>query len=226
VPWGEYTPLGDALPFLRKGRDLVSVIPEITAGSRDQRPFVLEDSLPPARAGGPNRRVLAGTVICFEIAFPARCREWRRAGATVLLNAGNYGWFGDTGMPAQVLAMAKLRAAELNATVVVAGNTGPTAIVDPAGRVSVQVAREGDGKTQFVEGVISGPLWADEGYTTTYTLVGDWPWGVAGLALFLWVVLASRRRARHGSVTAESSSAVEIAPESTAGAPPDDVGTL
>src|SRR5204863_43474 len=136
------------LPFLRKGRDLVSVIPEITAGDEDQRPFVLEDALPPARPGGANRRVLAGTVICFEIAFPARCRAWRRAGATVLLNAGNYGWFGDTGMPAQVLAMAKLRAAELNVTFVVAGNTGPTAIVDPAGRVRAQVARSADGKTQ------------------------------------------------------------------------------
>jgi apolipoprotein N-acyltransferase len=226
VPWGEYTPFGDALPFLRKGRDLVSVIPEITPGGDDQRPFVLEDALPPERPGGPNRRVTAGTVICFEIAFPARCRAWRRAGATVLLNAGNYGWFGDTGMPAQVLAMAKLRAAELNVTFVVAGNTGPTAIVDPAGRVRRQVAREGDGKTQFVEGVISGPVWSDSGYTTTYTLVGDWPWGILCAGLFAWVGLRGRRGARHRSVMGDSASAPEIDSNRPAGAPPDDVGTL
>ena len=226
VPWGEYTPFGDALPFLRKGRDLVSVIPEITAGSEDQKPFVLEDALPPTRPGGKNRRVLAGTVICFEIAFPARCRAWRRAGATVLLNAGNYGWFGDTGMPAQVLAMARLRALELNVTVVVAGNTGPTAIVDPAGRVTAEVARSGDGKTQFVEGVISGPVWSDEEYTTTYVLVGDWPWAIAGLGLFLYAGLSARRRARHRSVTGPEAPSDLDVPKSPAGDAFDDVGTV
>ena len=226
VPWGEYTPLGDAIPFLRKGRDLVSVIPEITPGDPDQRPFVLEEAIPPARPGGPNRHVLAGTVICFEIAFPARCRAWRRAGATVLLNAGNYGWFGDTGMPAQVLALAKLRAAELNVTVVVAGNTGPTAIVDPVGRVTRQVRRESDGKTQFVEGVISGPLWSDEGYTTTYTLVGDVPWGILGAGLFLYAGLVSRRRARHRSVTGDEGAGTPTDEDRAAGPPSDDVGTI
>jgi apolipoprotein N-acyltransferase len=143
----------------------------------------------------------------------------------VLLNAGNYGWFGDTGMPAQVLAMAKLRAAELNVTFVVAGNTGPTAIVDPAGRVRTQVAREGDGKTQFVEGVISGPVWSDDGYTTTYTMVGDWPWGILGAGLFPWVALVGRRRARHRSVTGDSASAPDFDVNRPAGAAPDDVGT-
>jgi apolipoprotein N-acyltransferase len=128
-------------------------------------------------------------------------------------------------MPAQVLAMAKLRAAELNVTFVVAGNTGPTAIVDPAGRVRAQVSRPEDGKTQFVEGVISGPVWSDSGYTTTYTMVGDWPWGILCAGLFAWVALRGPRGARHRSVTGESAPAPEFDPDRTAGAPPDDVGT-
>src|SRR5207244_1074312 len=144
--------------------------PEITPGASDQPPFLLTMA-PPAKPGLENRKVLAGTVICFEIAFPARCRAWRREGATVLLNAGNYGWFGDTGMPAQILALGRLRALELNVTVAIAGNTGPSAIIDPAGRVVAQVVR--DGKTQFVEGSCEGPLWSDSGYATTYTIVGD-----------------------------------------------------
>jgi apolipoprotein N-acyltransferase len=77
VPWGEYTPAGDFLPFLKHGRDLVSSIPELTPGDWDQAPFVLGIG-PPAKPGLENRPILAGTVICFELAFPARCRAWRR----------------------------------------------------------------------------------------------------------------------------------------------------
>ena len=191
VPWGEYTPGGDALPFLRHGRDLVSVIPEITPGDWDQPPFRLAEG-PPASPGLANRPVLAGTVICFELAFPARCRAWRQAGATVLLNAGNYGWFGDTGMPAQVTALARLRAVELAMTVAIAGNTGPTSIIDPAGRTLAEV--EKGGKTQFVEGWCSGPLVCDPGYRTTYSLLGDYPWYLAAVLLFGWALFRARGR--------------------------------
>lgn len=203
VPWGEYTPLGRVFPPLSKVREMVSSIPEITPGGDDQKPFLLGYG-PPARPGLESRKVLAGTVICFEIAFPARCRAWRRAGATVLLNAGNYGWFGDTGMPAQVLALAKLRATELNVSVAIAGNTGPSAIVDPAGRVRAQVER--DGRTQFVPGWCQGPLWADPGYVTTYAFVGDVPWLAGGVALVAWALVRGRPNGRDKTVTVVSGS--------------------
>jgi apolipoprotein N-acyltransferase len=161
--------------------------------------------------------VLAGTVICFEIAFPARCRTWRREGATVLLNAGNYGWFGDTGMPAQVLALGKLRATELNVTVAIAGNTGPSAIIDPAGRVTSQVVR--DGKSQFVEGWCEGPLWSDPGYATTYSIVGEWPWVVLGAGLVAWA-FARRRRGGDTPMTDVSTPQKPLEPLDTGGVEP------
>ena len=141
VPWGEFTPGGELLPPLRTLRDAISIIPEITPGDPAVAPFFL-DYVRPAWPGGKNREVLAGTIICFEIAFPARCRAWRARGASVLLNAANYAWYGDTQMPAQVMALGRLRAAELAVAVAIAGNTGPTAILDPAGRVTAQVVRE------------------------------------------------------------------------------------
>lgn len=190
VPWGEYTPGGTYLPFLRALRDRISIIPEITPGDPDQAPFELALA-PPERPGGPNRRVLAGSIVCFEVAFPSRCRAWRQAGATVLLNAGNYGWYGDSTMPAQVLALARLRAAELAVTVVIAGNTGPSCIVDPSGRLRTQVVR--DGRTQFVEGWCAGPLYADPGYETLYLRWGNAPWAVAAGGLLLAVFLGRRR---------------------------------
>ncbi|MFO0933396.1 MAG: apolipoprotein N-acyltransferase [Planctomycetota bacterium] len=190
VPWGEYTPGGTVLPFLRTLRDGISIIPEITPGDPDQAPFQLGWA-PPERPGGPNRAVLAGSIVCFEVAFPSRCRAWRQAGATVLLNAGNYGWYGDSTMPAQVLALAKLRAAETAVTVVIAGNTGPSCIVDPSGRLRTQVLREG--RTQFVEGWCAGPLYADPGYETLYLRWGNTPWAVAAGGLLLAAFLGRRR---------------------------------
>jgi apolipoprotein N-acyltransferase len=145
VPWGECTPGGEWFPPLRRLRDAISIIPEITPGDAGVDPFFL-GYVRPQHPGGPNREVLAGTIICFEIAFPARCRAWRERGASVLLNAANYAWYGDTGMPAQVMALGRLRAAELSMALAIAGNTGPTAILDPVGRVTAQVER--GGKTQ------------------------------------------------------------------------------
>jgi apolipoprotein N-acyltransferase len=218
VPWGEYTPLGGVFPPLEGIRRLVAEIPEIAPGDPDQRPFLVEWA-PPRRPGLDSRRVMAGTVICFELAFPARCREWRQAGATILLNAGNYGWFGDTGMPAQVTALAKLRAAELNVTVAIAGNTGPSQIVDPAGRVTAQVLV--DGKTHHVQGTCAGPLWSDADYRTTYVVLGDAPWLAGGVVLFAWALLRGRRRGGDEAVTGDSRAPTGL---STGGAPSDGSG--
>ena len=89
VPGGEYTPLGEVLPFLRWFRNLVSMIPELDPGAKpgreNQAPFVLQKH--------DGHEVRAGTVVCFDLAFPETCREWRAAGAQVLLNTANYGWF-------------------------------------------------------------------------------------------------------------------------------------
>ena len=217
VPWGEYTPGGSHLPFLQSLRARMSPIPEITPGDPDQAPFQLALA-PPERPGGPNRKVLAGSIVCFEVAFPSRCRAWRQAGATVLLNAGNYGWYGDTTMPAQVVALARLRAAETAVTVVIAGNTGPSCIVDPTGRVRTQVVR--DGRTQFVEGWCAGPLYADPGYETLYLRWGNTPWAVAAGGLLLAAFLGRRRVRDEAAVPSGSlvGSAVREDPPSVADA--------
>jgi apolipoprotein N-acyltransferase len=191
VPWGEYTPGGSWLPFLRDVRGKLSVIPEITPGARDQEPFLLAIARP-SREGGTNRSVAAGTIVCFEIAFPARCRAWRRAGATVLLNPGNYAWYGDSAMPAQVEALGRLRAAELAVTVAIAGNTGPSCLIDPTGRVRERVRVRG--QTQLVEGWCAGPLWSDPEYETLYLRLGDVPWWVLGGLLAVLGAFRPRHR--------------------------------
>ena len=188
VPGGEYTPLGELLPPLRWFRNFVSVIPELDPGAADQPPFRIPVPERPGRG-----EVAAGTVICFEIAFPDRCRAWRRAGAEVLLNAANYGWFGKTGFRAQIQAVARLRAAELGVTVVMAGNTGPTAFYDPLGRTYGRFRTPHDGEllvgqdaggpqTTHVPGWADGPVYADP-EATPYTGWGDWPWLILAVLL-------------------------------------------
>jgi apolipoprotein N-acyltransferase len=219
VPGGEYTPLGDVLPPLRAFKDYLSPIPELTPGSRETPPFLIEVLPPEPRAHDRrNREVYAGTANCFEIAFPAFCRSWRRRGATVLLNVANYGWFGDSDMPAQALAIARLRAAELGMSVVVAGNTGPTAVVDPAGCVRAQVSV--GGKTQFVEGWCASPVWSDAapGRVTGYTVSGDVPWFVLGGLLLLYCLRPRRRPATAPADTPPREGRAEAGPEAEEGA--------
>lgn len=214
VPGGEYTPLGDVLPPLRAWRNALSVIPELEPGADQQPPFVVDRwfSFDPVR--DPERHdVRMGTVICFEIAFPARCRAWRRAGCQVLLNPANYGWFGPTAFRAQIRAVAALRAAELGQTVVMAGNTGPTVLFDPAGRPYGRLeprTLDADGwwveqtteaeslpadsdQATFRTGFVLAQLVADD-TLTPYAWWGDWPWLLLA-ALAALAGLLRRRRA-------------------------------
>ncbi|MEZ6027364.1 MAG: nitrilase-related carbon-nitrogen hydrolase [Planctomycetota bacterium] len=204
VPGGEYTPLGGMLPFLKKVRDLVAAIPELQPGEADQPPFRLEVGPPwiegPEPAG--HKVLHVGSVICFDLAFPATCRGWRERGADVLLNPANYGWFGQSDFRAQVLALARLRAAETRTSIVMAGNTGPTVFVDPVGRLYGRfVTRGGDPQgqpaggvaTTFTEGWASGPLVADPALTP-YVRMGDLVWFAA--ALLLLGIGGWRRRVR------------------------------
>lgn len=208
VPGGEYTPLGDWIPALRVFRDHLGEVPEIAAGADEQEPFLL-GSWSVTDPGGrlTTHPVRAGTVICFEIAFPARCRAWRRDGCQVLFNAANYGWFGQTSFRPQICAVAALRAAELGVTVVMAGNTGPSAFFDPVGAAYgrfVEVALDAQGlldpagggrgrpvealpgsdATTFRTGYVLDQVVADD-TLTLYAGWGDWPWAALAL-LFLW----------------------------------------
>jgi apolipoprotein N-acyltransferase len=215
VPGGEYTPGEDLLPILRVWRDNLSQIPEIARGADDQAPFALWRWARMDPGGKVESHELrAGTVICFEVAFPARCRAWRRAGCQVLLNPANYGWFGQSAFRAQIRAVAALRAAELGMTVAMAGNTGPTVLFDPSGAaygrfVPVPLTPEGlvaaDVPPQPPEaadldatshrtGFVLDHLMADD-HVTAYAQWGDLPWLLLAGLLALLAALARRGRA-------------------------------
>ena len=118
VPFGEYVPLGQFLPFLEP---VVEHIGNFTPGSSDQ----------PLQFGS----LKAGVLICFESIFPKLARQQVVAGANLLINLTNDAWYGRSSAPYQSFAMTIFRSLETRRSLVRAANTGISGFVDPLGRV-------------------------------------------------------------------------------------------
>ena len=75
-----------------------------------------------------------GVFICYESAFPDLVRQFTKAGANVLVNLSNDGYFGHSAAREQHLELVRMRAAENRRWILRATNDGITAMIDPAGR--------------------------------------------------------------------------------------------
>jgi len=128
VPFGEYIPYREQFPFL-------GVLASIT---RDQyipgsAPSPVE-TIP--RRGG-SHPFTAAINICVEDIHPDIAREAAYAGADVLLNITNDGWFYGTFGPSAHLKAAALRAVEVRRPMLRVTNTGHTVAIDPLGRIEL-----------------------------------------------------------------------------------------
>lgn len=128
VPFGEFVPLRDRLPFLRD----YGIRPEDVVAAQDHR-------LLRTRIGK------VGVSICFESTFPQIAADETRRGAEVLCVVTNDAWFGHTQAARQHLMMAKLRAIENRRFVLRAAGTGISTVIDPFGRTRDEIGlfREG-----------------------------------------------------------------------------------
>lgn len=118
VPFGEYVPLEGLFSFMEK----------LVAGVGD---FVPGEGWVPVEASGKP----LGVLICYEGIFPGISRAYRTAGARLLVNITNDGWYGTSSAPYQHLASALFRAVENRVFLVRAANTGISAIISPTGEV-------------------------------------------------------------------------------------------
>jgi apolipoprotein N-acyltransferase len=91
---------------------------------------------------GPKNRILPapgaalGVSICYEAIFPEIARAQVRAGAEVLVNLTNDGWYLDTAAPEQHFSMGVLRAVENGRWFIRAANTGISGAVRPDGSIA------------------------------------------------------------------------------------------
>ncbi len=123
VPFGEYLPGGDWLPYLEK----------IVYGAGDFSP------------GEPGKLLhlddwRLGVQICYEAIFPGGCRQLVSNGADVLVNITNDAWYGKTSAPYQHFSMTVMRAVETRRSLVRSANTGISGLVYPSGQIKAQTA--------------------------------------------------------------------------------------
>jgi apolipoprotein N-acyltransferase len=170
VPFGEYVPARGLFEHLA---DLSDVPRDATVGTR---PGVL--SLP---------GVKLGVVISYEVFFPERARAAIRAGGRILLVPTNASSYRDAQVPAQEVAVARLRAIETGRWVVQAAPTGYSAVIDHRGVVHAQSALGGPAVLQAEVDLRSG--------RTLFVVWGPAPWLLlAGAGLTLSKLEWIRRR--------------------------------
>jgi len=119
VPFGEYVPLQSVFFFLQSVTQEAS---DFSPGSE-----LAEVETP---AGTVN------AIICFEAVFPELVRRFVEQGSQLIVNLTNDSWYGNSSAPYQHLAMARWRAVENRRYLLRAANSGISAIIDPAGRIS------------------------------------------------------------------------------------------
>ena len=173
VPYGEYTPFKEYLPFLGK---IVEHVGDFKAGPEGHT----------LALGG--RKL--GIQICYEVIFPELARAQVRNGAVLLLTITNDAWYGQTAGPYQHFSLAVMRAVENRRALARAANTGISGFIDPVGRVLDPTPLE-------VEAAVVRPLPLLQ-VESIYTRTGD-VFGWACLGLSLLAVAYEYRRRRPGS---------------------------
>jgi len=160
VPFGEYVP----------ARGLFERIADLSAVPRD----ALVGEGPPILDTPAGR---LGVVISYEVFFPDRVREAVREGGRVVLVPTNASSYRHEQIPAQEVAVARLRALEAGRWVVQAAPTGYSAVIDHRGRV---VEQGGLGGAE----VLTAGVDLRTG-RTLFVALGSAPWVLAAIAAIL-----------------------------------------
>jgi apolipoprotein N-acyltransferase len=147
VPFAEYTPTG-GWDFVRRNFGRLRVYSRGT------------ESGPLATVAG-----LAGIAVCNEVMLSELVRERVLDGAEILVNPSNDTWISERNWSRLTFQMALVRAIEHRRYLVRASTSGPSAIVDPWGRIQIQ-------SRPVSSAVIAGKI-RPRRDRTLYTRVGD-----------------------------------------------------
>jgi apolipoprotein N-acyltransferase len=98
---------------------------------------IAEATIAPGSRSGvvPTAHGRAGLLVCYESCFPRPAAALVRQGAAFLVVSANDADLGISTIPALHLSMSILRAVENRRPVIHASNAGPSAIIDPHGRI-------------------------------------------------------------------------------------------
>lgn len=149
VPFGEYVPDIGWLAAVRDWR----TTGDFVSGTR----------------GGPlelANGVRLAPAICFEVLQPGVFNQMVRAGARLLVNLSDDGWFAGTAEPQQHLALSAMRAVETRRWLARASDSGVSAVIDPLGRIVAKLEADVIGAIRLEVEL--------EDEVSTYVAFGNW----------------------------------------------------
>ncbi len=167
VPFGEYLPLADRFPWLRR---LSPATGRFSAGHGAGLLTMPEG-------------VRVGPLICYEDVIPGPAREAVALGAQLLLNLTNDAWYGDSAEPHQHQALALWRAVETRRDFIRSTNTGLTATISATGEVLAELPV-----------FVAATQTVEVRRLDLMTVYAEWGDLFAGTVLVVWMVGAMARR--------------------------------
>ena len=171
VPFGEYVPLQQFLPFIEK---LVAQVGDFETGRRGSTLAWRQHKI--------------GMLICYEVIFADLARAMTKNGAHLLVNITNDAWFGRTSAAYQHFSMAVFRAIENRRPLARAANTGISGFIDPCGRILATTDLYVDAAATADVALLSRK--------TVYTRFGDLPPALLAFGIPAIIALSRLRRRR------------------------------
>lgn len=143
VPFGEYVPGRHTIPLL--ARIVGDQVPGDFAFGKEYTVFKLT-----------NDKARAAPLICFEDTIGDLTRQFVLAGANLLVNVTNDGWFLHSAGSRQHVASAVFRCVETRLPMVRAANTGVTCFINEFGHITQMLVDENGGT--FTQGTLTGQV--------------------------------------------------------------------
>jgi apolipoprotein N-acyltransferase len=143
VPFGEYVPGRHTIPLL--ARVVGDQVPGDFAFGNEYTVFKLT-----------NDKARVAPLICFEDTIGDLARQFVLAGANLLVNVTNDGWFLRSAGSQQHVANAVFRCVETRLPMVRAANTGVTCFINEFGNITQTLVDEHG--SQFIEGTLTGQV--------------------------------------------------------------------
>ena len=174
VPFGEFVPFREELPFLD------ALLKDLIPGD-----FQRGDSTEPLRLPGKDVQIIP--LICFEDTVGRLTRKFVRPESQFMVNVTNDGWFGTSPAAEQHLANARFRCVELRRPMARSCNTGVTCLIDVRGHVTAILEDPEEGV--FVKGALASTLRVpSEPVMTFYARFGDLFTAIVSLCAMLLLI--------------------------------------
>lgn len=171
VPFGEFIPLKQLTGWLYNFMNIP--LADTSRGGEGQAPLVLH-----------NQRVAFN--ICYEDGFGDELIASAKQ-SSLLANASNMAWYGDSYAMDLHLQQSQARAMELGRYMVRSTNTGMTAIIQPNGEIQSEAVR-------VTRTVLQGEVEGRSGETPYMKMGSSWPWFWLAAAVLLGLGWRAKRQ--------------------------------